>query len=159
MKENIEYINIEEIKPYKNNPRRNEEAVEYVKNSIKEFGFKNPILLDKNKVIIAGHTRYLASKELELKEVPCIICDELSDDKVKALRLADNKVSEFASWDFNLLDQELENIDIDMSDFGFDLESLTDNDIDSFFEEDTTAPKDKPKEEIECPYCHKRFEL
>ena len=160
MKEKIVYLKLNEIKPYDKNPRKNGEAVEYVKNSIKEFGFKSPILLDKNKIIIAGHTRYLASKELELKEIPCIICDELSEEKVKALRLADNKVSEIANWDFDLLDSELEDItDIDMSEFGFDLDSLNDDDIDKFFEEDTSTPKDKPKEEIECPYCHKKFEL
>lgn len=160
MEEKIVYLKLNEIKPYDKNPRKNGEAVEYVKNSIKEFGFKSPILLDKNKIIIAGHTRYLASKELELEEIPCIICDELSEEKVKALRLADNKVSEIASWDFDILDSELEDItDIDMSEFGFDLDSLNDDDIDKFFEEDTSTPKDKPKEEIECPYCHKKFEL
>lgn len=148
MKENIEYINLQEIKPYENNPRRNDEAVEYVINSIKEFGFKNPILLDKNKVIIAGHTRYLASKELGLKEVPCIICNELSDDKVKALRLADNKVSEFASWDFNLLDDELENIDIDMSNFGFDLDFDDDLEEKEIIEDEVPDVPEEPKSKL-----------
>ena len=119
----MEIINkkIEELKPYKNNPRNNEKAVDYVANSIKEFGFKVPIIIDKNNEIIAGHTRLLASKELGLKEVPCIIADDLTDEQVKAFRLADNKVSEIAEWDFSLLDEELNNIlDIDMSDFGFE---------------------------------------
>lgn len=96
-------------------------------NSIKEFGFKVPIVIDKNNVIVAGHTRYKASKKLKLKEVPCIIADDLSEEQIKAFRLADNKVGEFAEWNFNLLDEELNNIiNLDMVDFGFDM-SLQDN--------------------------------
>ena len=112
---------IDEIKPYKNNPRNNKEAVKYVANSIKEFGFKVPIVLDKNNEIIAGNTRYLACKELGINEVPCIIADDLTEEQVKAFRLADNKVSEKAEWDFNLLDEELGDIfNLDMTDFGFE---------------------------------------
>ena len=97
-------------------------------NSIKEFGFKNPIIIDKNNVIVAGHTRYKASKKLKLKEVPCIIADDLTDEQIKAFRLADNKVSEVAEWDDDLLNLELSdltNFDIDMSDFGFDFDNTT----------------------------------
>lgn len=118
----MEIINkkISELKPYKNNPRNNKEAVKYVANSIKEFGFKVPIIIDKNAEIIAGHTRLEASKELGLKEVPCIIADDLTEEQVKAFRLADNKVSEIAEWDFGLLGDELDDIlNYDMSDFGF----------------------------------------
>lgn len=115
-------IDINKLKPYKNNPRKNDEAVEYVANSIKEFGFKVPIIVDKDYEIIAGHTRLKAAKQLGLKEVPIIIADDLTEEQVKAFRLADNKVSEIAEWDFNLLDNELSNIlDIDMSNFGFDV--------------------------------------
>ena len=108
----MEIINkkIEELKPYKNNPRNNEKAVDYVANSIKEFGFKVPIIIDKNNEIIAGHTRLKASIKLGLKEVPCIIADDLTEEQVKAFRLADNKVSEIADWNFELLDEELNNI-------------------------------------------------
>ena len=117
----IIHININELKPYKNNPRNNDEAVEYVANSIKEFGFKVPIIVDKDYEIIAGHTRLKAAQQLGLKEVPIIIADDLTEEQVKAFRLADNKVSEIAEWDFNLLDNELSNIlDIDMSVFGFE---------------------------------------
>lgn len=113
-------IDINEIKPYEKNPRKNDEAVENVMNSIKEFGFKVPIVIDKNNVIVAGHTRYKASKKLKFKEVPCIIADDLTDEQIKAFRLADNKVSEKAEWDFDLLTQELDDIQtIDMNDFGF----------------------------------------
>ena len=115
----IVYKKLDEIKPYANNPRFNDEAVEYVANSIKEFGFKVPIIIDKNGEIVAGHTRYKASMELGLKEVPCIVADDLTDEQVKAFRLADNKVSEKAEWNYDLLEIELEDIGIDMSSFGF----------------------------------------
>ena len=113
---------IAEIKPYEKNPRKNDEAVEYVANSIKEFGFKVPIVIGKNGVIVAGHTRYKAAQELGLEKLPCIIADDLTEEQVKAFRIADNKVGEFAEWDFDLLGEELDGIfDIDMSDFGFEL--------------------------------------
>ncbi len=117
---NIVELNINELKPYENNPRKNDEAVQYVANSIKEFGFKVPIVIDKDYVIVAGHTRYKASKQLGLEKVPCIIADDLTDEQIKAFRLADNKTGEFAEWDIDLLDGELDNIlSIDMNDFGF----------------------------------------
>lgn len=118
----IIYKNIDELIPYENNPRLNDEAVEYVKNSIKEFGFKVPVVIDKDNVIIAGHTRIKASKELRIKDIPCIIADDLSEEQVKAFKLADNKVAEKSMWDYTKLDEELENIlDIDMSMFDFDI--------------------------------------
>lgn len=134
-------IEIDKIKPYEKNPRKNDEAVENVMNSIKEFGFKVPIVIDKNNVIVAGHTRYKASKKLKLKEVPCIIADDLTDEQIKAFRLADNKVSEKAEWDFDLLMQELDDIKtIDMDDFGF----LDNNEsyLDDLLDEELGAKKD-----------------
>ena len=129
MKEQIIYRDINELHPYEKNPRFNDNAVELVKNSIEEFGFKNPIIIDKDDVIIAGHTRLKAAKELNIKEVPVIVADDLSEEQVKAFRLADNKVSEIAEWDFDLLDEELDDIfNIDMTDFGFDIDDL-DEDI------------------------------
>ena len=120
MKLEIIYKKINEIIPYKNNPRKNDNAIDDVANSIKEFGFKVPIVIDKNNEIVAGHTRYKASKKLGLEEVPCIIADDLTEEQIKAFRLADNKVSEKAEWDIDLLDTELDSIlDINMSDFGF----------------------------------------
>ena len=115
----IIYKNIKDIKEYDNNPRKNDEAIEYVANSIKEFGFKNPIILSKDNVIIAGHTRLKAAKKLGIKEVPCIMADDLTDEQVKAFRIADNKVGEIAEWDLELLDLELIDIDMDMAEFGF----------------------------------------
>ena len=117
---NIIEKNLKDIKPYEKNPRKNDNAVEYVANSIKEFGFKVPIVIDKEGVIVAGHTRYKASKKLGLEKVPCIIADDLTDEQIKAYRLADNKVGEKSEWDFDLLDEELSevlNIDMEMFDF------------------------------------------
>lgn len=114
-------IPIKSLHPYKNNPRNNAEAVDYVANSIRDFGFKVPLVIDSDNVIVCGHTRYLAAKKLGLKTVPCIIADDLTDEQIKAFRLADNKVAEKATWDKDLLNIELGDIiNFNMSDFGFD---------------------------------------
>ena len=133
----IQQMNIEKLIEYKNNPRDNDNAVEAVANSIKEFGFKVPIVIDSKNVIIAGHTRLLASKKLGLKEVPCIIADDLSDKQIKAFRLADNKTAELATWDLSKLEEELLNIEMDMLQFGFaELEEMfPDNATDDEFDE------------------------
>lgn len=111
---------LSDLRPYARNPRKNDQAVDAVANSIREFGFKVPIVIDKNGEIIAGHTRYKAAKKLKLKEIPCIIADDLTEEQIKAFRLADNKVGELADWDFDLLSDELNEItDIDMNEFGF----------------------------------------
>lgn len=115
----IEYKKIEDIIPYENNPRKNEEAVDYVANSIKEFGFKVPIIIDSENVIVTGHTRLKAAEKLGLKQVPVIKADDLTEDQIKAFRIADNKVGEFSSWDLDKLNLELEDINLDMSEFGF----------------------------------------
>ncbi len=117
----IVYKNINDIIPYENNPRHNDEAVDYVANSIKEFGFKVPIIIDKDNVIVTGHTRLKASEKLGLEEIPCIYADDLSEEQIKAFRIADNKVSEFSSWDLEKLGLELEELgDIDLGLFGFE---------------------------------------
>lgn len=153
----IKMIKVDDLKPYENNPRFNDEAVEYVAKSIKEFGFKVPIVVDKNGVIVAGHTRYKASLELGLKEVPCIVADDLTDEQIKAFRLADNKVGELAGWNYDLLNIELDNIlDIDMEDFGF-LKQEEVN-LDDFFEEKEQTGEEK-KNTLTCPYCGKEIEL
>lgn len=116
----IEYKNISEIKPYDKNPRKNNKSVEFVANSIKEFGFKVPIIIDKDNVIVCGHTRYKAAVELKLEKVPCINAKDLSDQQIKAFRLADNKTGESSEWDFDLLNGEIDDIfDLDMTLFGF----------------------------------------
>lgn len=114
---------LDEIKPYENNPRHNDNAVDAVANSIREFGFKVPLVVDSDGVIVAGHTRYKAAQKLGLQTVPCLVADDLNEEQINAFRLADNKVGELATWDDDLLNIELDNItDIDMSDFGFDLD-------------------------------------
>ena len=118
-------ININEIIPYEHNPRKNDDAVEAVANSIKNFGFKSPIVVDKNMVIVNGHTRHKASQLLGLTMVPVIVASDLTEEQCRALRLADNKTAEIAKWDKKLLQQELESIDweglqMEMTDFGFD---------------------------------------
>ena len=115
-------MSIAEVKPYEKNPRKNDQSVDKVANSIKEFGFKVPIVVDKNNIIVCGHTRYKAAKKLGLSVVPCVVADDLTEEQIKAYRLADNKVGEDSLWDMDLLGEELDGIfDIDMSDFGFDL--------------------------------------
>lgn len=116
---NIVNVKVENLIPYGNNPRVNDDAVNEVANSIKEFGFKVPLVIDKNNVIVAGHTRYKASKILGLSEIPCIIADDLTDEQIKAFRLADNKVAEKSEWDDDLLKLELADLNIDMEQFGF----------------------------------------
>ena len=117
----IESIRIDEIFPYINNPRFNNEAVDAVAASIKEFGFKVPIIIDKDNIVVTGHTRLKAAHKLGMKKVPCIRADDLTDDQIKAFRVADNKVAEIATWDFGKLEIELQDIEIDMSVFGFDI--------------------------------------
>ena len=132
----IVLLPLAEIRPYDKNPRKNEKAVKYVKESIRQFGFKVPIVIDSNRVIVCGHTRLLAAKSLGMTEVPCIMADDLTDDQIKAFRLADNKVGEFAEWDMDLLGDELDAIadasDIDMEALGFDPELDPDQLGDSF---------------------------
>lgn len=132
----MEVVNmlIDEVIPYENNPRINDDAVKYVAESINKFGFKVPIVIDKDNVIITGHTRHRASIELGLKKVPVIVADDLTDEQVKAYRLADNKVSEFSEWDFNALALELSEIDIDMELLGFESDEISIDDFGDDFE-------------------------
>ena len=138
---------LSEIHPYENNPRFNDEAVDAVAASIKEFGFKVPIVLDSEGVIVAGHTRWKAALKLQLEEVPCVVADDLSPEQIKAFRLADNKVAELAYWNEEALAKELEEIaDIDMSAFGFDGEE---SDLGDEMEDDTyTAAVNIPQYEV-----------
>ena len=148
---NIVKLKVSDLIPYINNPRNNENAVDKVASSIKEFGFKVPIVIDKNNVIVNGHTRLLASKKLGLEEVPVIVADDLSDAQIKAFRIADNKVSEYASWDEELLKLELEQLEdmnFSMSEFDLNLE------YDIFNEE----IDDKKDEEVEIEFTEELLE-
>ena len=130
----IVYVSMDEITPYENNPRMNDGAVESVAKSISEFGFKVPIVLDKDYVIVCGHTRYKAAKQLGLTEVPCVIAADLTPKQVKAFRLADNRVSDNSIWDNKKLLEELNDLDDIFT--GFDLSDVFDNTLD---EKDNSA--------------------
>lgn len=159
IKMKIEQINISEIKPYKNNPRKNDQAVKVVKRSIKEFGFRNPMLLDKKNEIIAGHTRLKAAIELGYKKVPYITIDDLTPAQIKAFRIMDNKSSENAEWDFDLLKEEfteLDDVEFDLELTGFELREVGDI-LDESFEEPVENVKQLGSHLIECPKCKHKF--
>lgn len=140
------YKNTDELIPYVNNPRFNDNAVDAVASSIKNFGFKQPIVIDNKNEIVAGHTRLLASKKLGLEEVPVIIADDLNESQARAYRLADNKVAEIASWDYELLELELETVEtddlnLDMEELGFEDNSIDISYIDELSEEGLSMTK------------------
>ncbi len=149
---NIKNRKVEELIPYVNNPRDNSAAVDAVASSIAEFGFKVPIIVDRNNVVVTGHTRLQAAKKLGLAEVPVLMADDLSDAQVKAFRIADNKVSELASWNEELLEAELAAIKdtggIDMGEFGF-----TEDELDALddVEEDTPPEVEEVADPITKP--------
>lgn len=155
----IEYRSVDELIPYANNPRDNSGAVDAVAESIKEYGFKNPIVIDKNNVIIAGHTRLLASEQLGLEEIPTIKAEDLDSDQVKAFRVADNKTSEFADWDIKQLNKELEEIGDMFTAFYVSEEEMFKSveEADTELEEYEEPVEEVVKEEVyRCPDC--RFE-
>lgn len=143
------YMPIDELKAYEKNPRKNKKAIPLVAKSIKEFGFNNPVVIDKDNVIVCGHTRVLAAQELQMKEVPVIMVDDLSPAQVKAFRLADNKVAEIAEWDFDLLGEELLDLqgDFNMEDFGFDIPDISEDAKEDDFDIDAAIPEE-PKSKL-----------
>lgn len=152
---NIEYKNTNDLIPYKNNPRNNDHAIQYVAKSIEEFGFKVPIIIDQDNVIVCGHTRHKAALELGMKNVPCIVADDLTEQQVRAFRLADNKIGEMSKWNYDLLLNELEEFPEELvKDLGFHI--MDDLDIDDFFND--SESKEKAPKIIKCPCCGKTFE-
>lgn len=150
---------LSELHPYENNPRNNDSAVEFVANSIQEFGFKTPIVIDKNNVIVCGHTRYKAAKKLKMSTVPCIMADDLTDEQIKAFRLVDNKTAEFSEWNLDRLDVEMTEIernDIDMTMFGFGFDSDY-GDEEEQVDESIDTSSEKEKLRYRCPKCGYRF--
>lgn len=146
----IKRVKLSEIRPYEKNPRRNDSAVDAVAASIKEFGWQQPIVVDKDGVIIAGHTRYKAAKKLKCKEVPVVYADNLTEEQVKAYRLADNKTSELAEWDADLLSEELLDLqDFDMGQFGFDDFNADTQEIEEAYEDEyEVSLPEEPKAKI-----------
>lgn len=130
---NIVYRQIKDLKPYKKNAKKHtKEQVEQIANSIKEFGFTQPVIVDKNNEVVAGHGRILGAKKAGLKSVPTVCLEELTEEQIKAYRLVDNKLNE-SEWDYSLLDEELENLteDIDMDLFGFEMEEQQDDETEN----------------------------
>lgn len=152
---NILQLPLKEIYPYKNNPRKNDSAIEAVVASIKQYGFLVPLVISSGHEIIAGHTRYKAAAKLGLKSVPCVIADELSEEQVKAFRLVDNKVGELAEWDVDLLPLELADIVQDLSIFGFD--SISEEEFGEEFTLD--SGEKKPYQQISLTLHDKQAEL
>lgn len=157
----MKIINVKttDLQEYVNNPRDNDGAVDAVAESIKQFGFKVPIIVDREGVIVAGHTRKKAAERLGLADVPCIVADDLTPEQIKAFRLADNKTGELAAWDFAALEKELAELtafDVDMSAFGFIANE--DINIDDFFTDADEKPEKEPKT-MQCPHCGECFEV
>lgn len=148
----IVYKTLDELKPDPKNPRRNDSAVQAVAESIREFGFRVPIVIDKNGMIRAGDTRYKAAKLLNETSVPCVEASDLTEKQLRAFQLADNKTSELATWDLGLLDAEMDDLAglFDMSLFGFAPKKGKDDSLMG------TKPKEKDAY-ITCPRCGRRF--
>lgn len=157
----IEYLAVKDLKPYKKNAKKHPEAqVEHIANSIKEFGFRQPIVVDKDNILVIGHGRLLAAKKLGLDTVPCVRADDLTDEQIKALRLADNKTNE-SDWDIEILDIELDDItNIDMTDFGFSFDFKEGDSPQQKIKESTEvdlSEYDDENFECECPRCGFKF--
>lgn len=158
MKLEVDYIPIEQLKPYEKNAKiHTDEQIEQIKNSIREFGMNDPIgIWGKDNLIVEGHGRLQACKELGMKEVPIIRLDDLTDEQRRAYTLVHNQTTMNTGFNMGILAEELDNIDIDMSELGFlDSEAV---DLDDFFTEaEEPNKKDKETDTITCPYCHKQF--
>ena len=152
---------VEDLKPYgKNQKKHPDEQIEKIANSIREFGFNQPLVVDSNNEIIVGHGRYLGAIKAELEEVPCVVATELTKTQIKAYRIADNKLNE-SEWDFSLLREELqelqdENFNLDLTGFDSDMAlnfDKTDVDLDDFFED--AKEKEKVSKTFVCEHCGK----
>ena len=158
MKLQVDYIPIEQLKPYEKNAKiHTPEQIEQIKKSIQEFGMNDPIgVWGKDNLIVEGHGRLQACKELGMKEVPVIRLDDLTDEQRRAYTLVHNQTTMNTGFNMNILADELDNIDIDMSELGFlDSEEV---DLDDFFTEpEEPNEKEKETDTITCPYCHKQF--
>lgn len=158
MKLKVDYIPIEQLKPYEKNAKiHTPEQIEQIKKSIQEFGMNDPIgIWGEDNLIVEGHGRLQACKELGMKEVPVIRLDDLTDEQRRAYTLVHNQTTMNTGFNMVILDEELDNIDIDMSELGFlDSEEV---DLDDFFTEpEEPNEEEKEADTITCPYCHKQF--
>ena len=173
----IELRDIREIHPYEKNPRINDKAVDAVAASLKEFGFRQPIVIDKDDIIIVGHTRYKAAQKLGLEKVPVHVAEDLTDAQIKAYRIADNQTATIADWDYDLLPlelQELNNMDFNLELLGFDSDKLAQllaSDVEAGLTDEDAVPEPpkvattKPGDlyllggKVKCPKCGKEHKL
>ena len=147
---------IADVIPYENNPRVNDKAVEAVAASLKEFGFKQPIVVDSSGVIVVGHTRLKAAKLLGMDKVPVVVADDLTDEQIREYRLADNKTAELSEWDFGKLQEEMDALkDVDMSVFGFDVADAAFDDL--VADKSESEYDDSEDETVTCPNCGLTF--
>lgn len=161
----IETIDIERVIPYARNPRKNSGAVDKVAASLREFGFRQPIVVDKNYTVVAGHTRLLAAKKLGMTEVPVHVADGLTDAQLKAYRIADNRVGEEAEWDRELLQVELHDLEskeFDVALTGFDGAELSEimfpPDFSPGSESDQGKLDELEPKWVTCPNCREKFD-
>lgn len=152
----VEWLDVASLTPYDKNPRKNDETVPYLKNSIQRFGFKVPLVIDKDGTVVTGHTRLKAALELGMERVPCVRADDLTPEQIKAFRLVDNKVQELSGWDYSVLESEMNALgdEFDMGEFGFNNDAEVPSD--DFFENsgDNNGEDDKPKTKtVICPHC------
>lgn len=147
-----------DIVPYANNTKKHDKTqIKNVAESIKKYGWVQPLVIDNDGTIVIGHCRALAAEKLGIEEVPCVVVSDLTEEEINALRIVDNKTNE-SPWDFDLLSAELP--EIDLSDFEFDFNIPTDfsgDMIDDFFDE--VEPKEKEPKKVQCPHCGEYFEI
>lgn len=157
----IEWLDVNAVTPYENNARKNDDTVPYLINSIKRFGFRVPLVIDKDGVVVCGHTRLKAALQIGMDRVPCVRADDLTKSEIKAFRLADNKIAEMSGWDFGKLEIEMDELKDefgDLDDFGFG--EKADGNLDDFFSDDENAgEKEKKTITVTCPDCGKSFEV
>ena len=155
----VKNIAVKDLIPYERNTKKHDKTqINNVAESIKQYGFVQPIVIDKDNVVVIGHCRLIAAKQLKMKEVPCVCVEDLTEEQVKALRIVDNKSNE-SEWDFDILADELAQLDLIGFDFDFKMpyqeEESTVN-IDDFFVDTEQKPKEPKK--IQCPHCGEWFE-
>lgn len=161
----LQRLKLADIEPYKNNPRKNDAAVNAVAESIRQCGYIAPIIVDEDHVIIAGHTRYKALVALGIDDAECLICDGLTEEQKKKYRFLDNKIGEKATWDLMKLEVELEGLDLEGFDFlGMAADLPVDSDGSSGSEKELTGTTEIDAEvfgdekfKYECPNCGFRF--
>ena len=156
----VRNISVKDLIPYERNTKKHDKTqINNVAESIKQYGFVQPIVIDKNNVVVIGHCRLLAAKQLKMKEVPCVCVEDLTDEQVKALRIVDNKSNE-SEWDLDILPDELAELDLSGFDFDFNMPYQGEEsnvNIDDFFVDAEQKPKEPKK--IQCPHCGEWFEV